>query len=91
MCASVVERSITPRCRRGGFGLRGFESLPTHKTKIPAFGRFFRLKVGKHNALTSKHIGGLMPEASSRFQLTPAGEKHDSSSEPRVQQGGYGR
>jgi hypothetical protein len=34
-CASVVERSITPRCRRGGFGLRGFESLPTHKKPKP--------------------------------------------------------
>jgi hypothetical protein len=29
----VVEWSITPRCRRGGFGLRGFESLPAHHCK----------------------------------------------------------
>ena len=41
MCASVVERSITPRCRRGDFGLRGFESLPTHKMKKLRFGGAF--------------------------------------------------
>ncbi len=27
-CGQVVEWSITPRCKRGAFGLRGFESLP---------------------------------------------------------------
>ena len=26
--------AITPRCKRGAFGLRGFESLPTHKISI---------------------------------------------------------
>ena len=33
--ASMVEWSITPRCRRGGFGLRGFESLSAHKMPNP--------------------------------------------------------
>ncbi len=32
----MVEWSITTDCKSVGFGLRGFESLPTHKSKLKA-------------------------------------------------------
>ena len=37
MHASMVEWSNTTRCKRVAFGLRGFESLSTHKIKKTRF------------------------------------------------------
>ena len=76
MCASVVERSITPRCRRGDFGLRGFESLPTHKMKKLRFcGAFFisdrvGAKCGALRERDSKDGAGYLSADGSRVGVT---------------------
>ena len=57
----MVEWSITPDCKSGGFGLRGFESLPAHKRENSHKGVFL-LGQEEVNCFTSERDekGGVM-------------------------------